>query len=423
MRKYATHLEAFIIFVQFLGLVEIVIWANYFHVSLISLFSWVPADSVLHSSPILGTHSFSDLSSSIIASNNSNPWVQLGVTYTPACMILFRLIGVLFRGHWLLVPLALITLSSLIPFILVAIKYRIPILFGAFIVGSTAFVTLIDRGNIIGLLPVLLFLFYRENTKGRQISAALFLAFSISLKIYPALLIIFLLLFRRYRIVIWTIFFTMVMNFISAIFWGNPILILKTLIHNDLNSLNGLQSNIASIDAGTNLVHVISFFGMRHTVIYGWAVSHQSYLSLLTLILLCSVSRLYSERYWILFALVALQMVQFPAYRYIGCWTFVAIPILLELNHLDWTSGNKKTAGDTLRINDSPIRSNEVEFVFWLLGISMGNLLIFRHNNYDLLPAVIYITFMTWLIKKIIEHWTRPRIKESLTKQSFPSKR
>jgi hypothetical protein len=109
-----------------------------------------------------------------------------------------------------------------------------------------------------------------------------------------------------------------------------------------------------------------------------------------------------------------MQLVQQPSYRYVGCWIFLAIPLLLELENLKAGKINSldKERGQVLSYSGG--RNLTLERIFWLIILSMGSLVSFPYKSFDLIPVIVFFLFINWAITLLLRK-AIASLKQNLT--------
>jgi hypothetical protein len=127
----------------------------------------------------------------------SNRWLELALFSLPACaLIMYFTVHYLKTGKtWTILTVTIIVFCSF------------PVLF------------CLDRGNIELWLFIFAAGFLICYQKNRTVPAALFLAMTISMKLYPGVFVILLLADKRWRMLQWTILFCIILTFVPLFFF------------------------------------------------------------------------------------------------------------------------------------------------------------------------------------------------------------
>ena len=116
---------------------------------------------------------------------------------------------------------------------------------------SAPFLFLIDRGNIIGFslaFAMLFIAYYDHERKGVREFALICLAFSISIKIYPAIFALILLNEKKYREFIKTVIYTLIVFFLPFAFFGGVdgvVKFVKNLFSTSANSFVSIDLQLS----------------------------------------------------------------------------------------------------------------------------------------------------------------------------------
>ena len=392
--------EKFLAIFVFAGLIELCVAIRYYPFSFTEKFSFLVHDQITGSFNLIGEHSFSDLTSSITAASTANPWQSYGVIYTPVVMLLLKIVGLGAFHGLLILFLLFITASALFPIVASIEKLKASSLFIVIGLFSPALISIFDRGNLIGFLPLLLFCFYVNLNNGKTITSSFFLSLAVSLKIYTIFFVLFLLVFKKYKVAGLTLLITASINYIAAFFFGSPISILKELYKNLLAFNGGFHGySIAETGAGNELLGLLKCLGFGSNTTYSWVSSNLSVLGIVVLVLSIAAAKSVHENYWIFFALYCIELVPASSYIYSECWVFVAIPIMLTL-------GKERAAVNTdnqenLVINETKNYTIENSFkVIITLNISLFYLIFSGVNVVLVASFTFFVSCCVYLIIK-----------------------
>lgn len=353
------------------------IWVEAFYLGrdFSSKIGWKAADGTDGiSGAHVGVHYFSDYSQMIHASEKSNPWETPNV-YPPFSVLIFKFFSMfnsnlglstwLFLSALLMVaPLYLARRSGLNPaqFILTAV----------IMVLSSPYLATLDRGNQIAVIPILILLFYLTHNTKKSKTAGIFLAFAISIKIYPVILLLYLLRTRDWRTAFWTIIFTIIITSTSLIFFVYP-------ENNSLDSFKWLGSHSQIAKEAQPML--FSLVGILHNVIVYFQdqtsetgnefLQYSNLISGLLVLLVFSISRNRYGIYSFLPFLYCLQLVPLQSYTYSRVWVFAALPLVIM-------AGPSKLK------------------VIWLaiIGLNISPFVIWIRDEVNLLPTLGVLIFI-----------------------------
>jgi hypothetical protein len=228
----------------FLGLIlTLTSWwvSAYFGFDFHSLISSQSNDppSVVPISPenTFGVHTFGDFLLPSEWARLDNPWLnELPPLnpYPPLAMFIFKVFTVFPYKISLILFLGLNLVSLLFPIIHHLRHSKKSGNFSGillFLMLSTGFISTLDRGNVIGLIvaPTYLFFFFFKNGEYRK--ANLMLAFIISIKIYPILLLLMYIKPNRIKDAFRVFFYASLFSLVTLIFFSEPVESARMIIH------------------------------------------------------------------------------------------------------------------------------------------------------------------------------------------------
>jgi len=343
----------------------------------------------------IGRHYFSDYSSMIESSGEKNPW-QSANNYPPFAMFLFKLFSFLPSQVGLITWLLLSAVLLLAPLLFVSkhsfsLEQRLMILLVYVI--SAPFLATLDRGNQIAALPILFILFYIAVHSNSNLSAGIFLGLAVSIKIYPIILVIYLIRIRQWATIMWTLTIFFVLTVFSSFFFSS--------------SLNSVYESFRGISSHNNLASepqpmVFSAAGILHNLSHliagpdsqltAWINGNDLTIGLLILILVVLISVNKFSNFSLLPYLYCLQLIPTQSYTYTRIWSFVALVILL-------------------RSPASRLKS------IWLLivGLNLSPFVVWFQNEVNLFPTLSFFIFLTLLVIQIfnqidLKKWFKQRI-------------
>jgi len=401
--------ENFFPILVFAGLIELCVGIRYYSFSFTEKFSFLTHDQITGSFSLIGYHSFSDLTSSISAASTANPWQSSDAIYTPVTMVLLKLVGLRQLHSFLILFLLLMTASALSPIIASIEKLKASSWFIVIGLFSPALIAIFDRGNLIGFLPLLLFWFYLNLNNGKTITSSIFLSLAVSLKIYPILFVLFLLVFKKYKVAGLTFVMTAVTNYIAAFFFASPMSILKQLYKNLFTFNGGFHSySLTNVGAGNELLGLLKCLGFGSSATYSWVSNNLSGLGIVVLVLSIAAAKSVHEKFWIFFALYCIELVPASSYIYSECWVFVAIPIMLTLGkeRASASSDNQKN----LLTDETENYICESSFkILITLNISLFYL---NFSGVNVIPVASFALFVSLCVYLIIKNLFKLSLRE-----------
>ena len=204
--------------------------AFYFEGAFVEAFSYYsderPFNEIINSligrdpaTTLFGVHAFGDYLIGNVWSSLPDPWSDItGVNYLPPVLLVFRLLGFLPYSVGFTVFAVGIFLATVAPMVFASRGYALAtrtLLVIVLAVMTGPALTTLDRGNIQGLLPVLLFSYAIAVLKQRWGLAAAMIAAASLIKIYPIVLLLLLLALRKYKWVALSAVFSLVGVLIS----------------------------------------------------------------------------------------------------------------------------------------------------------------------------------------------------------------
>jgi len=174
----------------------------------------------------------------------------------------------------------------------------------------------LDRGNIEGIIFPILYLFLYFNSKNDTFPSAIMLAIAISIKIYPAIFILLLISDKKYREIVLSVFFVIVLTITSLLLFENG-------FYANLNYvLSGFEINSNSflmpyyMQQGVGLYSMIKMILIKAGLIEGMNLSLllKIYFKLIIFLsFLLSAYVIFIEKtLWRKIALLSIAMILFP---------------------------------------------------------------------------------------------------------------
>ncbi len=200
-----------------------------------------------------------------------------------------------------------------------------------------------DRGNFESLLFIFLLLFIFFYLKKRYAISAVILALAISTKLYPAILLVLFIPERKYREIALSLFTTVVITFMSLLFFkGGFLPNLSFLLEGANFGSNSLFAQFTSITSntvqrGVTLLTLIKIFYFETGILPGFIKNHflMIYMivaSMIGLFVLLYVIFLEKEM-WKKVALLIFSMLLLPPISADYKLLYVFIPLFIFLNN------------------------------------------------------------------------------------------
>jgi len=306
----------------------------YFEVDYAPRISWISKDGEYSDIYSFGNHFFSDyLQIWLLSDQDIRNGFNIYPPFAIACIKFFTLFP---YKLGLILYLVLLSIGVLLPLILAlrestfAESLQILVLFGVF---SVPLISVLDRGNLIGVLPILFYLILTQ-INSKDIFGGVLLGIASAIKIYPLIYLIFLPKRKRFRISAVTISSALLFNFATSFFWESPFKLVKTLsaAQRDFMHLNpsGDPMNFSGASIILNLNNLMNP-GNR---VYSEFISNNASLIGLTLLIILALaanfSRIKNPILRPFFGLYALQLIPTISYTYTRWWGIVVIALLLN---------------------------------------------------------------------------------------------
>ena len=162
--------------------------------------AWIGRDPQV---TLVGIHAFGDYLLPNVWTSFDDPWVEVGqVNYLPPSLLIYKILGYLPYTTGLSIYLAALVICTIAPMLLASRGYSVGqriLLISTLALFTGPALASFDRGNIQGLLPVVLFAFAVSVMKQRWGWATTMLVVASLIKIYPIALVLLLLALRQYR--------------------------------------------------------------------------------------------------------------------------------------------------------------------------------------------------------------------------------
>ncbi len=384
----------------FIGLIEAWILTYYYKVNFNEWIGWQAADYAADSSKAIGVHFFSDYLA-MIDLNNSVGDTRFSHPYPPFAILVFKIFSFLPYKLGLFFWLFLLLCLMFFPVLkaLQSLQINSKLVYTIVLIGiSYPLIATMDRANIIGLIPFLLFCSYLQYSKGNFNLAAVWLAIAINIKIYPILILLMLANRKNLQFVIKTSINSALIFFASAVVWApnDPIRSMKSAFLNaskyqDVYT-DGHGMNVSASQIVFNFLKRSGFTNDKFTNLYQENFKLVGILFLLILIVGAILS--YEHEKW-LFGLYAMQLVPSISWGYTRVWVITAFAILIL--RLSSTANPTQVVGRDL--------------VWWIILILNSTVLtIFNMWPINLLPSIALILVLCLVVSKLFER-IKPVVK------------
>jgi hypothetical protein len=296
---------------------------------------WISKDGSWPLEFALGVHFFGDYLFMNQLSLSEDPWSG-GNNYPSMAMFIFRLFAFfpykLGLFLWLIFGLLCIISPIIHATKKLEISTRIQVVALLGILAAPTIGTL-DRGNNIFLLVPLLYFGYIYLQKDKVVIASILLGSACAIKLYPILIVFFILLQRKWKCASYSGIVFVLSNILFAVPWGNPIGIFKKVVIG-AEAYDGLDPNGQPM--------LFSFAGLMNNFLLALGLGGSeltSYLSsnprifgiallMVMLIVSLGVGQLHSY----LIALTTIQLIPTVSYTYTRLWTIVALSLIIHFS-------------------------------------------------------------------------------------------
>lgn len=273
------------------------------------LLGLTPADS------LFGIHVFGDFMMPYYWASLDNPWLQQAVEaviYPPGALVIFKAFTFVPYQAGLVLFEAVLVLALTAPMILASRgrrwSERVLLVLVLGVLTGPSLATL-DRGNIQGLLPLLLFGFVTAVLRQRYGWASAFIIAAASIKLYPIVLVLVLLGLHKWRQAVWAVGGTVIVNLLAVpLLSDNLWPSLRLAFLNPLGwaerSFEQFMSYNVSMAGG--VAHVFAMGGLGSAAT--WVSSHAMVVSLIALLLIAPLVVSQRLELWVRITLAMLLM-------------------------------------------------------------------------------------------------------------------
>ena len=375
----------------FIGLIQAWVLTYYFNVKFNEWVGWQAADYVADSSKAVGIHFFSDYLA-MIDLNHSVGDARFSHPYPPFAILVFKFFSFfpykigLYLWLFLLISLMLFPVYKALKFLSIDSKFVYTII----LVGiSYPVIATMDRANIIGLIPFILFCSYVQYSKGNFNSAAVWLAIAINIKIYPVLILIMLVNRKNLKFVARTSIYSFLIFCVSALAWApsEPVRAMKSALLN-ASKYQGVftDGHGMNVSASQIVYNFLKRIGLVNTEFANAYQANFKLVGVFCLIILFIGAFLSSDYEKWLFGLYSMQLVPSISWGYTRVWVITAFAILI------------------LRLTKSthPTEVLRRDLAWWVILILNSTVLtIFNLWPINLLPSIALVMVLWAVISKL----------------------
>jgi hypothetical protein len=370
-----------------LGLIQIWVLTFYYQTAMNEWISWIANDGNVGTPFAFGQHYFGDYLTMHDVSK-SRDLSAFDNSYPPLGVIPFWLISGLPYRLGLLIWFIVLAASLLSPLLATFPRMDKERSVGAIIaLGAVTIPTIsvLDRGNSVGLLTGLFFIVYYFGRQNKDWQAGLALGVAIGMKIYPLVMIPFLIVKGKYKQAIVALSSSIFLNLIALLVWSKG---------NYLGSISYIIARIREVEqtfpsghgmyvsSSQIVINVLNKLGLADTTLGSFVIENYQFVSLFTLAALLFLAWHAKGNYWYLYMLCSIQLIPSLSFSYYRVWTPVAIAIIL------WEGGLK---------NKSPLSRFEN---IWLLVCVLNTSVLVLFNFWPinvLATLAAFLIFLTYI--------------------------
>jgi hypothetical protein len=374
-----------------IGLIQFWVFTFYYGTAMNEWISWISNDGNAGPPFAFGQHYFGDYLTMHDVSK-SRDLSAFDNSYPPLGVIPFWLLsGLPYRvglSLWFLVILISLISPLLFTFPRMDKERSVAAIIVLGIV-TVPTISVLDRGNSVGLLAGLLFVFYYFGRQNKDWQAGLALGVAIGMKIYPLVMIPFLIVKRKYKQAVIALSSSVILNLLALIVWsrGNYVESIKYIVQRigevekAFPSGHGLYVSSSQI-----VINTLNKFELANSNIGSYIIANYQMVSLVALAVLILLAKMSRGNYWYLYMLCSVQLIPSLSYSYYRVWIPVAIAVIL------WERGLKNT---------NPLTRFENT---WLLicVLNTSVLVVLKWWPINVLPTLglvlIFLTFFTIIL-------------------------
>jgi hypothetical protein len=369
-----------------IGLIQFWVFTFYYGTAMNEWISWISNDGNAGPPFAFGQHYFGDYLTMHDVSK-SRDLSAFDNSYPPLGVIPFWLLsGLPYRvglSLWFLVILISLISPLLFTFPRMDKERSVAAIIVLGIV-TVPTISVLDRGNSVGLLAGLLFVFYYFGRQNKDWQAGLALGTAIGMKIYPLVMIPFLIVKKKYKQAVIALSSSVILNLLALIVWsrGNYIESIKYIVQRigevekAFPSGHGLYVSSSQI-----VINILNKFELANSNIGSYIIANYQMVSLVALAVLILLAKMSRGNHWYLYMLCSMQLIPSLSYSYYRVWIPVAIAVIL------WERGLKNT---------NPLTRFENT---WLLicVLNTSVLVVLKWWPINVLPTLgLILTFLTY---------------------------
>lgn len=326
-------------FLLLLGLVQIWVLTFYYKTPSNEWISWIANDGNKGAPYAFGQHYFGDylaMHEVALARDIS----AFGNSYPPLGVIPFWILSSLPYRLGLYLWFAILVFALTFP-ILHALRKRTDntwvVSVAVFSILTVPAISVLDRANSVGLLTLFLYLFYINFIGGKENISGLYLGLAIGFKVYPLVILPFLLVKKKFKLALISLSYAISLNLLSTIIWhrGDPVAAIIASVRR-IASVERIWTDGHGmfVSASQISVNVLNKIGWTGNPLVAWIFENYKILSLLALLVLLFGALKSSYNHWVYYALASIQIIPTGALSYYRVWAISLIAIII-LNNTD----------------------------------------------------------------------------------------
>lgn len=373
----------------FLGFVQAWIFTFYFGDPFNQKIGWIAHDGDWPPQFAFGVHFFSDYLAMNQISSSPDPWSD-GNIYPPVATAVFRIFAFLPYKIGLCLWLIAAIASVCIPLfhasrgLSFATRIQLILLVGLL---SAPVIGTLDRGNNVFLLVPLLYFGLTALIEDKKLLASILLGLACAIKLYPILILFFLILKRKWTISALSTAIMLASTFITSLIWGNPFSIIKHSL-TSAAAWDGIDGNgqpmLFSFVGFLN--NFLVFAGLKGSKLSNSIVQSPRLFGVVFLLILIFISLGLNHIQTYLLALTTMQLIPTVSFTYTRIWTVVVIALLV------------KYQSDMYRIGDK--KSNQIFYLWW--GATLGTNTLVTYWGFwpiSIFPTLAFLAVLVIIIK------------------------
>ena len=374
----------------------------YFGVNYGPRIGWIPLDGPFSSEHSFGIHNFSDYLQVWDLAKKSD-WDSNNI-YPPFAVFIIKLLTWTPYKPTIVVFLILMGFGTILPVVHgskyrdIGTRFTYVLTLGVF---SVPFISTLDRGNLIGILPVIYYLYFILPSDKKVFGGGLLLGVASAIKVYPLLFLFFLPKSNRLKTIAISISTFILLNVTAAFIWGNPVAIAKKILHAQKNfSTLNISGNSMNFSASSICLNISNFVFGSESKLSHLIHKYPVMISLFVFLLL-----LFGARYGQharhqatspFLGLYSVQLVPIISYTYTRWWCLVVIGLLINKHFM---ARQKDVIYETFI------------WIIVLLNIALLNLNAF--SPISIFPTISFISVMIYYIYDVYKN-IRIRTNESV---------